>query len=155
MKIKRLLFILPVAIMILIFMFSSQNGKTSLNLSDGLIYNFVSGFCELFSIDFIDVSSLTASLRTVVRKLAHFSIYAFLGGSLLISFYYNFLSLRIKRNIFISQFLSIIYAISDEVHQMLIPGRNGNLFDVIIDSAGAFVGILLVFWIICRKNKLE
>lgn len=32
-------------------------------------------------------------------------------------------------------------AISDEVHQLFIPGRAGQVRDVIIDSAGAVVGI--------------
>ena len=36
-----------------------------------------------------------------------------------------------------------VYAISDEVHQYFIEGRGPHLKDVLIDSAGAFVGISL------------
>ncbi|WP_243096886.1 VanZ family protein [Thermohalobacter berrensis] len=35
----------------------------------------------------------------------------------------------------------ILYAISDEVHQLFVPGRDAQITDVMIDSAGAFIGI--------------
>lgn len=38
--------------------------------------------------------------------------------------------------------ICILYAISDEVHQLFVPGRGGQVRDVIIDSAGAIAGIL-------------
>lgn len=37
--------------------------------------------------------------------------------------------------------MDILYAISDEIHQIYIPGRGGLVNDVIIDSDGAVVGI--------------
>ena len=33
--------------------------------------------------------------------------------------------------------LAILYAVSDEYHQTFVPGRNGQLLDVIIDAVGA------------------
>ena len=42
--------------------------------------------------------------------------------------------------LFISIFLGVWYAISDEVHQLLVPARNGNLIDVWIDSLGIATG---------------
>lgn len=38
--------------------------------------------------------------------------------------------------------ICISYAISDEVHQLYVPGRSGEVRDVIIDTAGASLGIL-------------
>ena len=38
----------------------------------------------------------------------------------------------------------MIYAISDEIHQLFVPGRAGQVRDVLIDSAGSFLGIILV-----------
>lgn len=35
----------------------------------------------------------------------------------------------------------ILYAISDEVHQVFVPGRGAQVTDVLIDSFGAFIGI--------------
>lgn len=35
----------------------------------------------------------------------------------------------------------MIYTISDEIHQLFVLGRGGQIKDVIIDSSGAVVGI--------------
>jgi VanZ family protein len=35
----------------------------------------------------------------------------------------------------------VLYAVSDEVHQLFVPGRGAQVTDVLIDNAGAFVGI--------------
>lgn len=39
--------------------------------------------------------------------------------------------------------LAVAYAISDELHQLRIPGRNGQLLDVLIDAAGALTALAL------------
>ena len=57
------------------------------------------------------------------------------------------------RCIVYSLLICILYATSDELHQVFIPGRGAQVKDVIIDSAGACVGIL-VYMIISRKKKI-
>ena len=47
---------------------------------------------------------------------------------------------------------SIVYAISDEYHQSLVPGRYGVYTDVIIDSVGVFAEDGLIYWLRGRKN---
>ena len=47
--------------------------------------------------------------------------------------------------------LSLLYAISDEFHQTLVPGRSGRLADVGFDVLGALLALGLVWWS-CRKN---
>ena len=37
--------------------------------------------------------------------------------------------------------LSVIYAVTDEIHQIFVPGREGKISDVVIDSSGSFFGI--------------
>ena len=37
------------------------------------------------------------------------------------------------------------FAVSDEFHQLFVPGRSGNIKDVFIDTAGSVSGILLVW----------
>jgi VanZ family protein len=37
----------------------------------------------------------------------------------------------------------VLYAVSDEVHQALVPGRMGSPLDVAIDAAGVVLGVLL------------
>jgi VanZ family protein len=50
--------------------------------------------------------------------------------------------------------ICILYAISDEIHQMFIPGRSGQVSDVLIDSTGGLVGILGLSAIRRRKSKI-
>ena len=46
-----------------------------------------------------------------------------------------------------------VYAITDEIHQAFVPGRQGQVGDVFIDTAGAAIG-LVVLWMLGRRKKL-
>jgi hypothetical protein len=49
------------------------------------------------------------------------------------------------RNGLLAGFIAVFFAVSDEFHQTFVPTRDGTVSDVLIDSAG--VGLaLLVFW---------
>jgi VanZ family protein len=54
---------------------------------------------------------------------------------------------------FVSIGLAVIYALSDEYHQTLVSGRDGNLLDVAIDGAGACAAMLLD-WRLARRRAL-
>ncbi len=49
--------------------------------------------------------------------------------------------------------LAVAYALSDEYHQTFVPGRNGNLFDVMIDGVGACAAMLLHWWLARRRAE--
>ena len=68
----------------------------------------------------------------VLRKIAHTAEYAVLG----------FLLLRATGNIQLALGLGIAYAVSDELHQHFVPGRQGAPLDVLIDAVGVAVGVL-------------
>jgi VanZ family protein len=82
----------------------------------------------------------------LVKKGSHFLAYGVLAS----------LALRVtdgegrKRPYLWALLLTILYAISDEFHQTFIPGRNGMLMDVFIDSLGGLTA--LFSW---RKNWLR
>ena len=40
-----------------------------------------------------------------------------------------------------------LYAASDELHQLFISGRSGEIRDVVIDSIAASIGIVLISYI--------
>jgi VanZ family protein len=40
--------------------------------------------------------------------------------------------------------LTILYGISDEIHQRFVPGRHGQLSDVLFDTGGALAMILFI-----------
>jgi VanZ family protein len=43
--------------------------------------------------------------------------------------------------------LTILYGISDEIHQRLVPGRHGRVADVLFDAGGALAMVLLIRWV--------
>ena len=45
--------------------------------------------------------------------------------------------------------LTMLYAVSDEYHQTFVPGRSGNLVDILTDAAGAALGL----WLVYRRQK--
>ncbi|QZY57596.1 VanZ family protein [Crassaminicella profunda] len=121
--------------MVLIFNLSSQVADESNKLSKGVTKVIVKTVERVaptadFNMD---------RFNHVVRKNAHFFAYLVLG-----IFVTNAMR-RSGRNGFrgVVLILSIcvLYAISDEVHQMFVPGRGPGVKDVFIDSAGAIVGI--------------
>lgn len=51
--------------------------------------------------------------------------------------------------------VGIIYAISDEFHQSFIPGRSAEIRDVLIDTFGVIIGIIVVLAIISVYKALS
>lgn len=59
------------------------------------------------------------------------------------------------RKVFITTIiLSIFYAFSDEFHQSFVRGREGSLWDVLIDSVGIILGVyFFVRWKLGNEKK--
>jgi VanZ family protein len=51
----------------------------------------------------------------------------------------------------VSAALALAYALSDEYHQSFVPGRNGNLIDVMVDGIGIGGVILFDWW--CQAGR--
>ena len=49
--------------------------------------------------------------------------------------------------------LAVAYALTDELHQTQVPGRNGNLVDVMVDGAGACGAMFLKAWLEHRRVR--
>lgn len=47
--------------------------------------------------------------------------------------------------------LATLYAATDEIHQLFVPSRTGQWQDVVIDSTGAALGMLVVF--LCLRYR--
>jgi VanZ family protein len=69
----------------------------------------------------------------LLRKLAHAAEFAILGALLV----------RALRRPGWAVALGIAYAVSDELHQSFVPGRQGSPLDVALDSVGVVVGAVL------------
>ncbi len=128
MKLKRLILLILIIIWaILIFGLSSQNGTESSGLSRKVV--------ELFTKneETIDI------VEPYVRKIAHFSEYG-LGG-ILFTLLLDTYKWKDRKIIFISIALGIWYASIDEIHQLMVDGRNGSVVDVYIDTLGFSTGV--------------
>jgi len=145
--IRTIIIILLLGTFHMIFGFSSQNGEESGNLS-GKITKFV--------IEQLPIKKTEQSLKrseSVIRKIAHFSIYA-LVGFLLMSFVSTY-HLKENKRIEISLLTGILYATTDEVHQKFVPGRSCQITDVMIDTMGVLLGILLLLALFEIHKKIK
>ena len=134
--------------MTLIFLFSNQKADDSSKLSDGLIVKVANIFVDK-NLSTKDKEIILERYTTIVRKTAHFTIYLILG-ILVISL---LLEYNIKHIILVSLITCLIYSISDEVHQLFIEGRSGEVRDVLIDTTGSLVGIG-AYYFISKKYKM-
>jgi VanZ family protein len=51
--------------------------------------------------------------------------------------------------------LCLLYAATDEFHQLYVPNREGKVSDVLIDTCGASVGIVLAWFATRRRLRLR
>ncbi|MBQ1935519.1 MAG: VanZ family protein [Clostridia bacterium] len=76
-----------------------------------------------------------------IRKIAHFVCFACLS----VSFYGFFKTFKKIRFPKATAFLAtVLYAVADEIHQSFVPGRACELADLLTDSFGALVLLLLL-----------
>lgn len=143
--VRTVLALLIIANMIMIFMFSAENGEESGSRSDGVIdflaLVFIKDYDELPEAEKIEIR---LSMGRPVRKAAHMAEYAslaFLAAALIIT-YTDKLYLMLP----IPVCFAFLYAMTDELlHQSVTAGRAGRFTDVLIDTAGAIIGTL-VLW---------
>ena len=58
----------------------------------------------------------------------------------------EYLSLRWLPTLLLALFMVSLYALSDEIHQLFVRGRQFDLFDALFDVIGAASGSLLYLW---------
>lgn len=131
---KRFILALPLIVMMtLIFGFSGADGEASGSLS----LKIAKGISEILNHIGISVSHKT--LHIPIRKLAHMTEY----GVLFVTAMWAFSWIKDKFRYILSYVFCVLYAVTDEIHQLFVPGRCGTYKDVLFDSAGAFCGLLL------------
>lgn len=145
-KYKILSWVVVVIWMILIFAFSSQVAEQSNQLSSGITET----IARIIETVFPNIEFGSGNSNHIVRKNAHFFVYLVLGVLMANAF------IRTRgfdfKSILFAAGCCILYAISDEIHQLFVPGRGGQIKDVLIDSAGASVGLIFISLISWRKG---
>jgi len=151
-KLKYLIWLLPVAIMVAIFLFSAQDGTESGALSSGLTHWVLNTVGKLFSVT--DTEAFMSVGGTVIRKLAHMTEFTMLFLSLLLAFKAT-VSDRVGklRYTLVSLLITAFYACSDEIHQLFVPGRAGTVTDVLIDISVPVIITGAILIVNTKKNQ--
>lgn len=158
--------LIVLSIMVVIFLFSSQNVETSdsfskevtrklLPLIDRIVSLFPQGTFQTAT-DNGAVGNFFEDLNHYVRKTAHVTEYAILGAAIM-RFAVALLKAYEKKLTIWAGVLSfavgVLYASSDEFHQLFVDGRGGRFKDVVIDSVGVAIGCILVYIIYVMSTK--
>ncbi len=150
MKILRVFAIgLTIFWMAVIFHFSAETGMESHEISDQVTLLFCKVVHRFTGRDL--VVSLTAHQYAVLelcfRKMAHMGIYCMLSFSTMLVLFTFPLGMLFRMAV--SLIFCVVYACSDEFHQMLVEGRSPKALDVMIDSTGAVTGIIGALLFFC------
>lgn len=143
--------VLLISWMTLIFYFSNQDANHSSRVSDGVIAK-VSKVVLGDDYERITKSKTYGTTVFIVRKAAHCFIY-FILSIIAFSLFYELFGLD-KKTIIITIVLCFLYSISDEIHQLFVSGRSGEIRDVLIDTTSSSISAILNFIIRKKIKKL-
>ena len=150
--ISVLLLSLAIGWMFFIFSMSAEPAEMSTETSGNtirkifeLVYPGFKNMEEADQIRIIDESQF------FVRKAAHFSMYAVLGILLTVNVSYHIKNRRLI--LLLPLLIGILYSVSDEIHQTFVPGRSGQISDVILDSFGVLFGCAIIVIIVSRIHN--
>ena len=135
--------IAALALMCVIFILSSQPGSDSdrLSIRFALLLFFFRG------------PEGARTLNNLVREAAHMLEFA----ALAVPVYLFFSTFRLSRGWRgIAAFaVCLLYAVSDEAHQIFVPGRAAELLDVLMDSCGAALSVTVMHLLSKRRMKKQ
>lgn len=77
--------------------------------------------------------------------VAHFVVYAILGGLLVVPLGRSRAS---GESVALAVLFASIYGVTDEIHQAFVPMRTPDVADWGVDTLGAFAGALAMMWLV-------
>ena len=141
--VRVLLWAAVLALMAVIFTLSAQPAGESSETSSPFVELYIRLFHpEAENLPPEERFELGESASFIVRKAAHFSVYALLGLLLAAAVSVTFSAGAVRR-LLLPFLIGALWAVSDEIHQSFVPGRSCELRDMAIDSLGALLGVLL------------
>lgn len=142
-QVQRIIYaILTIATFITIFIFSGQNGEISSKTSRGFTEKIINLLPISKNWNENEKQEIVEKSQTVIRKLAHFTIYT-IAGIWMMAFANTYDNATLKQKIIIVIAIGMLYAISDEFHQMFSDGRTPLIKDVGIDTLGVTFGSII------------
>lgn len=157
-RLKKAFYWLPAAaIMLAIFCFSAQPAEASGDLSTGAAGWMVSLVNKATGQGWSSTEQLELAEKIdyPVRKAAHLTEYALLGAALAFAVGMSFSWAADWKRLYVAaQLCGSLYAASDELHQLFVPGRGGRISDVLIDSAGVLIGCGMLVCVMVKTGKI-
>ncbi len=152
--------VLAIIWMIVIFIFSAQNNEESSVVSEGFsdrIVN-VTGWLLHLHIDEDKALEIALAIEYFVRKGAHMTEFAVLA--VLLYLWLGRWQMARLRRCGTAVALTVLYACSDEFHQLFVEGRAGLASDVLVDGVGAVLGLVffllvqrVIIWLVEKGNS--
>lgn len=131
-----------------IWRFSAQSAVVSGTLSDRLLYRLLEALSGVFREQPEEGKrAIVLFLSFFERKAAHMFLYFVLTGLLLLALHGLSCEFCLKAGLALG--LCGILAAVDEIHQLFVPGRSGELRDVAVDLTGGAVFLLLCWMVRC------
>lgn len=89
-------------------------------------------------------------------KILHILLYAPFGFLVARGIYNTKASVSYRKLLDIVFWASLLYGLSDEVHQMYVPGRNIGFIDLVADTVGGVIGgYIYTIFVERLKNKVN
>lgn len=139
---RIILILLLLGTFYIIFGFSSQDGEKSGSISKRITEKIATLIPQIQEKSKLEKENIMNTMERIIRKMAHFSIYTLVG--LLLMTLVSTYNIKEKNRLIITLTTGIIYASSDEIHQSFVPGRSPMITDIVIDTMGVILGILLI-----------
>ncbi len=158
MKVKRVVYgVCVVAVMTVIFLFSSQNYDETMKTSDLIVKPIENVIKENTDKNFSSEKEeesysqkIESKLDVVVRKCAHMTLFAILA--IFVFLWLKFFNIDDYNAVMLTLVICGLYAGFDELHQHFVNKRNARLTDVCIDEFGVVISMALDWLYIKIKN---
>ena len=86
-----------------------------------------------------------------ISTMGHVGVFAIL--SVLIWWALGLSGLSPGRRAVLSVALSLLYGLTDEWHQSFVPGRTPDIMDIVADTFGATIAMIVVTWLARRTTS--
>lgn len=126
--------------LLVIFVFSSMNEKTSHIQSQKVVQKIYTNKQTVENNKIIKKNKYDKK----IRKIAHVTEFAILN-IFFINLIYQLKEKFKLKYLIISIILTFIYACTDEIHQIFVQGRTSSFIDVLIDTTGAITTSLIIY----------
>ena len=159
---SKWLFAIAIALCILLSAFIFHMSNEPATVSAGRSGGIADVLAPIFVRDFDMLSDaereeILSQIDHIIHKIAHFCLYATLGALFIAASLWFERTWR--KHLLLPWLCGSLYAASDEIHQMFVPGRGPLFSDVVLDSCGVLTGavfaIAIAYIVLAKCRKVD